>query len=578
MMRDNNKKRDILISIVLSVISVVLLRNAYSFALNKRLILVMALVCSMWFILGLCCVSYTQIITRCYATIKKSINHIYEKKNQYFRHCLEIVVIIILAKIIEILLSVFLDIKQSYILFGSAISILLVGYVVYIYRRELYEKMHLVFFLCAMICGLFYIVCAPTEVVMSWDEHIHFDNAMKIVDTIGGYSVGADRELSMHVYSTDINYYSSSLREYEDYYYNLSYSEKRLAPYTPVKIQPVTVAYIPYAVGILLGRGLMLPYQVVFRLAKLLNYLLYSFLVSSAVKNSKHNKSIFVALGILPTVMFMAASFSYDPWVLAFCLLGYSIYQKTIENGKMTKKDAIQTGVCMFLGILVKAVYFPVMIPMLWAPDDVFEDKKHRNMFRAYIVALMILLLMSFALPMLIDSGVQTDLRGGSDVNSAEQVKFILNNPLQYAYIYFRYLFTFYLTPNHLYGFITAFAYMGNGTTSVLSAVILFATILFSGENHYASVKTGVITWISCFFSLTLVVTALYVSFTPVGLDTVNGCQFRYLIPLLYPLMSSFKGGIKNLHKYSGVYGTFVIVYMSMIMLTYMGSYLCGLY
>ena len=39
-------------------------------------------------------------------------------------------------------------------------------------------------------------------------------------------------------------------------------------------------------------------------------------------------------------------------------------------------------------------------------------------------------------------------------------------------------------------------------------------------------------------FTVILVATALYVSFTPVGLGTVNGCQSRYLLPLLVPCLS----------------------------------------
>ena len=33
-----------------------------------------------------------------------------------------------------------------------------------------------------------------------------------------------------------------------------------------------------------------------------------------------------------------------------------------------------------------------------------------------------------------------------------------------------------------------------------------------------------------------LIITSLYVGFTPVGADTVMGCQQRYLLPLMLPL------------------------------------------
>lgn len=578
MVKTNNRIRNCCISILLSVISVLLMHNAYSSALNKRVLLVMGAVCVVWMCFGLFSTSFDRLIEKCINASKKMYVYVLEHRKKTLLYGIGIAAIICMAKVLETALASIIGIQTSYILFCTVLSVILIGYTVYRYRHDLYDKMHMVFFVCSIICGLFYIVCSPTEVVMGWDEHIHFDNVNKIVDTIGGYSLEVNQTISSHVYEPDDDYFSSSKRNENDLYYDQLYDEGVLVQYDSMNVQATTISYVPYAVGMIVGRGLMLPYHVTFRLSKFMNYLLYSLLVTLAIKHSKSHKAIYAGIGTLPTVMFMASSFAYDQWVISFSLLGYSLYQESLERGTMNRNDALKIGICFFLGLLVKAVYFPIMIPMLWAPNEIFKDKKQKRCFQLFVITLMVLLLMSFALPMLIDSGVQTDIRGGSDVNSSEQVKFILSNPIQYAIIYFRYLFTFYLSPNHLYGFITAFAYIGNGSKSVISAIILFATVLFSKNNGYSNVKNGVITWLSCFFSLTLVVTALYVSFTPVGLDTVNGCQFRYLIPLLYPVMSSLGGGVKNLSRYSGIYGTFVMIYMTLSMLLYMSNYLCCLY
>lgn len=214
------------------------------------------------------------------------------------------------------------------------------------------------------------------------------------------------------------------------------------------------------------------------------------------------------------------------------------------------------------------------MFPLFAAPSNIFSDKKEASKFKIRILLTMLLLLLSFALPMLINTGSRTDIRGGSDVNSAEQVKFILNNPLKYCYIYLRYLFTFYLIPQHSYGFIQSYAYLGNGITNCLPTILLFGLVLFAPKNRYSDLKNSVLAIVGCILSLTLVVTALYVSFTPVGYDTVNGCQFRYLIPLLYPVLSCFKGGYIKMGKYAGQYGTLVILFMATTMIAYMGNYM----
>ena len=576
-MRTINRK-SILISVILSFVSILLLRNAYCFTLNKRLILIMGMVCLLWILLAFFSVSFNNFIDNSYHKITAIIHTILNNKKRFFFELLSLGCVVCISKVTEMIISVTTGTKSSYILFSAVLAVILTIYIIYRFRHSLYEKMHQLFFVCSMICGVFYIVCAPTEVVMSWDEHIHFNNAMRIVDTVGGYSVLADKELSSQVYETETPFFAETTREQHNIRYDQLYSEKKIGDYESTSIQPVTVAYLPYAAGIILGRGLLLPYHIVFRMAKFMNYLLYSVLISLAIKHSRNHKTIFAGIGMLPTSMFMAASFSYDPWILSFTLLGFSLYQEAIDKRKINGKIALRMGSCFFLGLMIKAVYFPILIPMLFAPDEVFENKKYKKWFRVFVVALMALLVISFALPMLMNPGVQTDVRGGSDVNSAEQVKFILSNPFHYAVIYFRYLFTFYLVPNHLYGFITAFAYLGNGSKSIISALVLFMTVLFSRKNRDATLKNGTITLFSSFFALTLVVTALYVSFTPVGLETVNGCQFRYLIPLLFPVTSCFGCGTKKLSKYAGEYGAFVIFYMSVSMLVFIGNYLCCLY
>ena len=42
---------------------------------------------------------------------------------------------------------------------------------------------------------------------------------------------------------------------------------------------------------------------------------------------------------------------------------------------------------------------------------------------------------------------------------------------------------------------------------------------------------------ISAFVTIAVVATALYIAFTPVGANSVAGCQWRYIVPVLFPLL-----------------------------------------
>ena len=43
------------------------------------------------------------------------------------------------------------------------------------------------------------------------------------------------------------------------------------------------------------------------------------------------------------------------------------------------------------------------------------------------------------------------------------------------------------------------------------------------------------IVYTSMFATVVLVATSLYVMFTPVAASTINGCQYRYLLPMVFP-------------------------------------------
>ena len=133
-------------------------------------------------------------------------------------------------------------------------------------------------------------------------------------------------------------------------------------------------------------------------------------------------------------------------------------------------------------------------------PVNKFKDKKQRKIYYAIIIGTAIFLMMTFLLPMLINSPGTGDSRGGSDVNSTEQIKYILSNPLEYSDTLLNFLKD-YLNLDYASEFISSMAYMGYGKGT----------------------------------AITLMLIAALISFTAVGADYVAGCQPRYLLPILFP-------------------------------------------
>ena len=60
-----------------------------------------------------------------------------------------------------------------------------------------------------------------------------------------------------------------------------------------------------------------------------------------------------------------------------------------------------------------------------------------------------------------------------------------------------------------------------------------------------------------------LVATALYISFTPLGHSTINGCQARYLVPMLAPLLLLVTGQRFNIIKNKTIYNGCILAMSS---------------
>lgn len=94
--------------------------------------------------------------------------------------------------------------------------------------------------------------------------------------------------------------------------------------------------------------------------------------------------------------------------------------------------------------------------------------------------------------------------------------------------------------------------------SSLMVATLMVVT--FTDKDQYdMKVRTlpRVICYILSFGVLCLVATSMYIAFTAVGSDTVKGCQYRYIAPVLFPVLYCMGSGkIQNRIKreyYNGI-------------------------
>jgi len=200
--------------------------------------------------------------------------------------------------------------------------------------------------------------------------------------------------------------------------------------------------------------------------------------------------------------------------------------------------------VALFLGCtsiltMSKVSYAPLCLLMLAVPKIKFKENvniwfmKLGTLFFSGVIAA---LTFGFALTKNMN---QWKIPG---VDIKGQVLFITHNIFTYLYIaissFINNIQEVVIAPGNL-------AYLGAIKVFYIYIIVfmLFLVAIIDNEENIIELnyKDKIIIAISIIIAWGLVVTALYISFTPVGSANIAGVQGRYLIPLLLPILLVFK-------------------------------------
>lgn len=484
-------------------------------------------------------------------TLKNKLNQAWEiiksipayiRKNyrRMIKYAVGSVIVFVIACLYEIIMHYigadgFAQINKYRVL--CLFSVLWILYTVIWFRKCIHEKLHFMFFYVCMTAGIVCIIVLPRCTGVSWDDQVHFGRTAYM-----GY-LGAPEIARQDAVEIDSwTLYSQNL--VRDGRNNYNAMVNSIAEYniktecTSYAIDHKYIAYIPSAIGIMIGKGMELPYTHVIMLGKLCILFWYSFLMSLALYVIKGSgKLLIAAIGLIPTNIFIACNYSYDWWVTSLTILAYALMIREIqsEKPKISFKKFCGIIAIMVFACLPKAVYFPLIFPLIFMGYRYLDGNRKKYILAAFIG--MFILMGTFALPIVFKGAGEGDIRGGSGVNSAEQISFILNNPLEYTKILLNFLKT-YLSLDTAKEYITNFAYLGIGSMSTIYIVTIAVAAFIDNDDsdRKPAVLTRAVTLFSAFATIVLVATALYVSFTAVGRDTIAGCQPRYIIQILFPV------------------------------------------
>ena len=428
-----------------------------------------------------------------------------------------------------------------------------------------------VFLAVCLLIGLMMAYTLPITIRTAWDDQIHYYRT----ENIAALLLGHDRTLADYGQAVLIHSTVEFTENVDRTITEILRNDTR--PYTEPAhfFNPYEyIAYYHNVAIIFLCDLFSIDFVVQMTLMKMMNMIIYIAVLYAAIKRLKSGGYLLAAVASFPTAMFLAAVLNYDFWVTAFIAYAYAIFISELQQPekKITGKELFLMLGAMFLGCGPKAIYFVLIIPFLFLPKSKFEDGAHRKKYLRTCLIVMLVILLTFIVPFFISSDLKTDLRGGEDVNAMGQIKFILSDPIGYAKILLNYMSSYLSIGNLTNAFNTSFAYLGGLHSFGLTAMLLLIPFCaFTDKKECdAFSHLGLIKGIShatFFLSVVLFATALYVSFTPVGLDTVNGCQWRYLIPLLFPFFYMLGSNRSVRHMSDRTMSAIVFTTLSLVLL-----------
>lgn len=467
-------------------------------------------------------------------------------------------------------------------LFTIAVGVtLLILCTVFTTQRDRIQP-HNVFLTVSLCVGFSIIGAFPATNMLSWDDEIHYANALNLsyvmnpevsasdtmMQTVGGVEPGFSDDATLGrneiVFSRgrtwtqqefaydqakrwsrqSISAFSSELDAHD-----IDQPVESATEFAPSIFNYSALSYVPAALGLWMGRLLGLSFTFTFALGKLFNLLCYTAIVFNAIRIIPVKKWLFLALGLLPTNIFLASNYSYDWFLTAFTMLAIAVIVRVICSGeKVRTRDLWLILICLFLAIAPKAVYFPIVGLIFLVPRKAFQSRTQRRAFIAVAVAIVVYACLTFLLPVFFSGGAAySDSRAGTGASPALQLAFILSEPLSYLKILVSYLYHEFFALGNIETAFADYYYMGQLTEvfptfqGVLLVCGSFIALTDSSERSAKLISAPSILWCTFMVLCTaaFISSAIYVSFTEVGLNTVIGVQPRYFLPLL-PLLGIF--------------------------------------
>lgn len=467
-------------------------------------------------------------------------------------------VAMLLAALIEIIIGLVSDYGrfnvQRWVFFAGAAELVVVFALGY---KNLRQKPEKVFLPVVLTLGLVMLFGSPIKHIC-WDLDSHYKWAIGNSFSGTSYFTVADTNI---IYANQRSLYSGDFR-LEDYQDDLEYLEQADEILVEKRNEKFILPHLPAGIFIAVARLFNAGFAAKYNIGRLSYLLIYAIVCYFAIKKLKSGKMILSVICLFPTSLFLATNYAYDWFVTSFSILGTAYFVSELQqpDKKVTVTEIIIMCLSFIIASWYKLVYIILMGITLFMCKN-WKSSKERRKYYLIICAIFAAFFLWFVITSFVRVGGPGDTRGGN-VNPSEQLSLILADPLAYAKILIKFLSTKYLAINQARGYMSSFAYIGIGAFWIIPLALLIITALTDADKKLKFKIPAFTRFCSVILFVGMVVliaTAFYLDFTPVGHDEIFGCQPRYIIPLLAPLILLVTGQRIDIIKNKGVYNGIVL-------------------
>lgn len=310
------------------------------------------------------------------------------------------------------------------------------------------------------------------------------------------------------------------------------FSGEAAAPVTEPLIRSI-LQYLPAALFMAAARLLGLQALGCLYAGRLANLCVYTLLCWLALKNCRRYKPVFLAVMLLPLSLYLAGSMNYDAILLGCYYFAASYYCRD----ELTDRSLAGYAVVFWLMNSIKP-----WINLLWLalplvlPRTAWKSRLKKRQF-ALVCVLPALVLTQFVswYGNAFAFNYGTIGRMLPDVDQLPQLKFILANPLRYIAVMLGTLYE-----NQF--FLGQLGVFGSMDLPIEAINLLSPCMLLLGAGLSAHEKSSLRALPAAGLGGLAVVytagvfTAMYITYTPVGMVRIIGLQARYLLPVFLML------------------------------------------